>query len=70
LAASRHISRSGHLNGSFINGDQKQQAGGDRPRRLIERRNKMTHGLVLLPLMIVFLTIEVKVIVRIIVKRR
>ena len=64
------MARAGRLNGSFIYRDQKQQAGEEWPRRLIERRNKMTQGLVLLPLIIVFLTIEVKLAVRITVKKR
>ena len=58
------------FNGSFINQDQKQQAGGERPRRLIEWRHKMHERLVFLLLMIVFLTIKVKVVVSIMVKKR
>jgi hypothetical protein len=44
---------------------QKQRAGGERPRRLIEWRYKMGKRLVLLPRIIGILTIKVKVIVRV-----
>jgi hypothetical protein len=61
----------GRFNFSFTNWDQKQQAGEDRPRRLIERRNRMhTTHLVFLSLMIVILVVEVKIVIKVIFRKR